>query len=441
MCSFRVRSAGEDKPVQETTVYVESPCSQVRQTPMKVSEDILKTMLRSLRLSLWLCWTFLPAYGQLSFLDNQIAVHGAFSQGYMISSGNDYLTLPTTSGSFAFTDASVNISASLTSKLRVGAQGYDREVGQLGKGHVVLDWALVDYRFSDFFGVRAGKVKTVFGLYNDTQDQEFLHTWALLPQAVYPLDLRGAEIAHTGSDIYGTIPVSHVGSFLYTAYAGLAPADLAGGFQYADASFGTYVGAIKGTIEGVDLKWQTPVPGLLAGAGLLSTPQDYTGVNLHSGGLVHYHVPKHENVFSLQYAKGNWHLDGEYTNQTNQIFIQGLNGPTTLHVSDHPTAGYGAIAYRVNKHLELGTYRGLFFSNLTAIPPGAPPEPAASKHIFDQAVTVRFDITRFCDFKIEGHFIDGYGSAGSFRGFYPQDNPSGLKPRTDLLVLRLGFNI
>jgi len=37
-----------------------------------------------------------------------------------------------------------------------------------------------------WFGVRGGKVKTVIGLSNDTQDYEFLNTFALLPQSVYP---------------------------------------------------------------------------------------------------------------------------------------------------------------------------------------------------------------------------------------------------------------
>jgi len=50
-------------------------------------------------------------------------------------------------------------------------------------------------------GFRAGKVKTALGLYNDTQDAESLHTWALLPQALYPTDLRTSLIAHTGGDV------------------------------------------------------------------------------------------------------------------------------------------------------------------------------------------------------------------------------------------------
>lgn len=78
------------------------------------------------------------------------------------------------------------MSTKLTNKLRMGAQIYDRKIGQLGGGRV-----------------RAGKVKTALGLFNDTQDAEFLHIWALLPQSLYPTDLRSSLIAHTGVDIHG----------------------------------------------------------------------------------------------------------------------------------------------------------------------------------------------------------------------------------------------
>jgi hypothetical protein len=57
-------------------------------------------------------------------------------------------------------------------------------------------------------------------------------------------------------------------------------------------------------------------------------------------------------------------------------------------------------------------------------------------HIFDKAVTVRFDLTRFWTLKLEGHFMDGVGAPGQAHGFYPQDNPQGLKPATHMLVIR-----
>jgi len=65
---------------------------------------------------------------------------------------------------------------------------------------------------------------------------------------------------------------------------------------------------------------------------------------------------------------------------------------------------------------------------------------ALSNHIYDQTVTARVDINRYWNFKVEGHFIDGYGSINSARGFYLAQNPNGFQPKTSMLVLRTGFD-
>src|SRR5580693_9416892 len=131
-----------------------------------------------------------------------IQFHSFLQQGFAYSNQNNYLTMNTSNGTFAMTDGGINVSTSLTDKFHVGAQVYFRNIGALGDYHPQLDWAYGAYRFKDWFGIRAGKVKTALGLYNDTQDMEFLQTFALLPQSVYPLDLRSNTIAHTGGDIF-----------------------------------------------------------------------------------------------------------------------------------------------------------------------------------------------------------------------------------------------
>ena len=128
-----------------------------------------------------------------------VQMHSFAQQGFALSNENNFLSMDTSGGSFAMTDGGINASVALTDKFRVGAQVYARNIGQLGDYHVQLDWAYGDYKFKDWFGVRGGKIKTALGLFNDIQDNEFLQTWALLPQGVYPLDLRSNTIAHTGA--------------------------------------------------------------------------------------------------------------------------------------------------------------------------------------------------------------------------------------------------
>src|SRR5262249_18498204 len=127
-------------------------------------------------------------HAQFSVAGRQVQVHGFGSQGFAYSDNNNFLSMQTSSGSAAMTDGGVNASVRLTDRFRVGAQLYISNIGDMGQWHPQLDWAVGDYRFKDWFGVRGGRVKTSLGLYNDTQDMEFLHTWALLPQSLYPVD-------------------------------------------------------------------------------------------------------------------------------------------------------------------------------------------------------------------------------------------------------------
>ena len=70
-----------------------------------------------------------------------------------------------------------------TPKLRVAVQARYFLLADSGNA-IVLDWAAADYKFNDRLGVRFGKVKTPWGLFNETQDIDPSYIWALLPQSV-----------------------------------------------------------------------------------------------------------------------------------------------------------------------------------------------------------------------------------------------------------------
>jgi hypothetical protein len=61
------------------------------------------------------------------------------------------------------------------------------------------DWFYLDYRFQDWFGLRAGRLKIPYGLHNEVQAIDSARVPVLLPQSVYPLQgremdrSRGAE--------------------------------------------------------------------------------------------------------------------------------------------------------------------------------------------------------------------------------------------------------
>lgn len=385
------------------------------------------------------------ARAEITVAGRELQFHGFFSQGFLKSDGNNYLTLPSSraGGSFGLTDGGLNVSTQVTNRFRVGAQAYVRKVGALGRGHVTLDWAFGDYRVNDWLGVRVGRVKTVFGLYNDTQDLEFLHTWALLPQSIYPIDLRGYNISHLGGDLYGTVPVGRAGTVAYTVYGGTAPADRAGGLQYGLAASGYVTGPRRGSMYGGDAKW-TPLTGLTVGASYMRAKLTNQGQNVRLGGPFRSDGWVTQRGVAAQYNRNAWRLEWEYVRAPFDTLVHtALSpfGPYRAQLQYDVRGSYVAGAYRFNKWLEVGTYHSRLFPNADRQIPAyfryLPPE---ERHVFDQAVTARFDLRSYWDLKVEGHFMDGYGDPGTARGFYPQSNPQGMVRRTNLLVVRLGFN-
>lgn len=357
-------------------------------------------------------------------------IHSFASQGYEYSNDNNYLTMKS-GGSFAMTDGGVNISTQLTDHFRVGAQVYDRKIGHLGDGTVQLDWAEGDYKFKDWFGVRAGKVKTVLGLYNDTQDMTFLYTWAILPQSMYSLDLRGLTMSHEGGDVYGTFGLKKLGDLSYTGYVGRRPNDPTGGYVFGTMrGAGDYLTSESGRVAGGDLRWATPLKGFTAGASLMDLDVTMRGV------VVKTDLPdtvdiKKDDIYAyyVTYGKGNLKVDGEYRREWR---VQSTNSAKDADADVR--SWYISAAYRICKLLEVGSYYSRWYANWQN------PTQNPSDRIFDPAVTARFDLTRWWNIKVEGHFMSGWGGQGTFRGFYSSLNPGGLQPDTSALVVRTGWN-
>ena len=342
--------------------------------------------------------------------------------------------MPTSNGSLAMTDGGANISASISDKFRVGAQVYVRNVGDLGNFHPQLDWAYGDYKFKDWFGIRAGKVKTALGLLNDTQDAEFLYTWAILPQSVYPLDLRSNTIAHTGGDVYGTVGLRKAGSLSYTGYFGTRVNDAYGGMYYSGADNGYLMKSYGGKAGGADLRWNTPIAGLMLGGSWADQTLNMTVTIIAAGNAIAtlFAQPQHITAVYGDYAHGRWHFNGEFR-KNRQLLNTSLFGVTSVgNASDRGM--FLTASFRVTNRLEVGAYNSRYY-----IDKPIDQRPAAS-HIFDQTITARYDITKWWNVKVEGHFINGFGDSFSAHGFYLRDN-SNLKPVTNMLIIRTGYNM
>jgi len=405
-----------------------------------------------LLLSMCLCAAQLSLHAQsLTLFDRQVQIHGFASQGFVHTNSNNWLTMNTSNvGSGEFTDFGANASVQITDQLRAGAQLYDRNLGQLGRWHPSLDWAFADYRFKPWFGIRGGKVKTVLGLYNDTQDLDFLHTFALLPQSVYPTDLRDSTMAHTGGDVYGDIHLKkHLGTLSYTAYAGHRSDSLYSGYPFLFRRYGIYVSSMGGLQYGADLRWHTPLKGLLAGASRLNQNIVASGSVRNpadpAGGLVPFEISSKAewtNQFYGEYASGRLRIDSEYRRYFRDYVIPSMYSGNIIDVRGWYVSG----AYRIVKKLEVGSYysrytvTSVYWGPIGQAFPNQTDTSLPANHIYDKVIMARVDLNRFWNVKLEGHFMDGYGDSSFPDGFYPQVNPQGFKPDTNALVVKTGFN-
>ena len=385
-------------------------------------------------------WILLLMAGQVSAQQQEgpVQLHGFFTQGYAISDLNNYLTMQTSQGTPQMTDGGLNLTWQISKKWRVGVQVYDRYIGDLGKGKASLDWALVDYRFRDWLGFRAGKVKTPLGLFTDSQDQEFDYTWALLPQAVYPLDLRETLNAHSGGDLYGSLGLRSKGSIAYQMYAGTVPSDYRTGFLYGIEDSGFKNVTYSGRITGYDLRWTAPVSGWLGGVSQSFLQRDITGdlVAAPLQGTAKTYLSRQTALY-LEYEGGRWRFDGEYRAWKALTRLWGVP-PRLQQSGQNSPSWFVALSYRAAKRVEIGAYRSQFHYTPLFNPPLVLTGPGAN-HIYDTTVTLRLDPTPFWNIKVEGHFIDGFGNVLSARGFYPRYHPQGIQPVTNMLVLRTGF--
>jgi hypothetical protein len=329
--------------------------------------------------------------------DRAVEVHGFVSPGFLVSTGNNYLA-KSKRGSFEFTEMGINFTVPLTEKLRTGIQLFARDLGPTNNYNPRADWFYLDYRFDDWFGIRAGRVKIPFGFYNDTSDIDAARVPILLPQSIYSLAARDFALAQSGGEIYGRVRTRSLGALEYRLYGGtifLAPANISASSTIpvteVDVPF----------VAGERLIWETPLDGLrLAGslqAGRLdasfiippNTPNFPAGpasLGLHSVawlGSAEYAL--HDVQLSAEYGRSTGRVSG-----TNQAFFQRV-------VSER---GYVMATYRLTDWFWPGAQYGVLF-------PTVENRSGRDKVQHDVAGTLRFDINHHWLVKLEGHFMSG----------------------------------
>ncbi|HBV21947.1 MAG TPA: hypothetical protein DEF07_09560, partial [Nitrosomonas sp.] len=135
--------------------------------------------------------------------------HGFASQGYTYTTGNNFFGNSQKDGSFDFREVGINVMGHVYPNLLIAAQGLYRDAGGSDTDNFRLDFANLDYQLplnnQSTVGIRLGRIKNPFGLYNDTRDVIWTRPGVTLPQSVYfdALALRQAMISSDGGLVYG----------------------------------------------------------------------------------------------------------------------------------------------------------------------------------------------------------------------------------------------
>ena len=342
----------------------------------------------------------------LPFVD----IHAFGSQGFILTTGNEYLNDDSKRGSFRFTEVGLNVSKQLTDRLSFGVQIFAQNVGPAGSYTPQIDWFYLDYRWRDWLGLRVGRSKIPYGFYNEANDIDSARVPILLPQGVYPLQARQFLFAQTGAQLYGFARSRWLGALDYRLYGGtiyINPSEL--------VPVGTPV-PLKFNVPytfGGRLTWETPLPGLrlaLSGLFLRMDVTVFLGMGKTAG------IVNHSKgwIASGEYALKNLTLTGEYSRgYSDQDSVIPTSNFEVVGDNWYVMATYAATAW-----LQPGVYYSLKFPDIEK-------RDGLENKQRDLSFTLRFDLNRYWLVKLEGHYMAGTaGLINPLRFGPPPANPA-----------------
>ncbi len=335
--------------------------------------------------------------------EQDIEFHGFVSQGFLKSTKNEYLA-NSTDGSFEFFEAGLNVTKAVSQQLRLGLQLFSRDLGPTGDYKVLLDWAYLDYRWRDWLGVRAGRIKIPFGLYNDTSDIDAAHPSALLPQSVYPVENRNFLLAQTGGELYGYRRFEHAGALDYRLYGGtvfldVPPQPPGSPIQLLDLQIPYLVGG--------RVMWETPHEGLRLGVSaqkLRLETEIFDGRDPMMPKVIEADVPATLVQGSIEYTVDEFVFAAEWSRWYTSV--ESSDPMAVPEVEQTNERAYGLVSYRATPRLQPSMYYSLFYLDA-----GKTEGRQSKQH--DAAATLRIDITANWLLKLEAHYLRGTGQLSS----------------------------
>jgi hypothetical protein len=141
------------------------------------------------------------------WLPDSIQVHGFLSQGFIHTSNNNFFGHSDDSLSTDFRELGINGSWSALPDLQLALQVVWRDAGQTDEDGFRVDYGLASYNLlsteSSQLAIRAGRVPTPLGFYNETRDVAATRPSIFLPQSIYFDVNRNLALSADGGYLYG----------------------------------------------------------------------------------------------------------------------------------------------------------------------------------------------------------------------------------------------
>jgi hypothetical protein len=372
----------------------------------------------------------------VDFLDGDLQLHGFFSLTLVNTSDNNFFGQSDDQISNEYSEVGANASWRLTPDLQLSAQLLSHRAGGTDDGDVRLDYGLLDWTMTSSeegrSGMRVGRIKTAYGLYNKTRDVPFTRPSIILPQSIYFDRTRNLTVSADGVELFveryhenGSLSASFAYGQPQTnteaatvALVGLNPpghldSKLAPDFQVIyEGAGGKY--RLGFTALHLDLRYKPGYSDRLGAGRFKLTPL----------------------IFSAQYNAEKWSLTSEYASRRISVTDFGpyfYNGDA-LGESYYLQATYrlapkweALLRYDVY-YADKGDRNGKDFSAATRLP-------AFTRYAKDWTAGVRFDVTPQFMLRAEAHHVDGTG----FLAVQDNPNPRDLRRYWDSFMLLGSF--
>lgn len=359
--------------------------------------------------SLTLCLFLLSGSAQsLNWDDGKGQLHGFLTQGLVASTGNNFYGDSRRNVSLDFREIGLNGSYHITPGIQLSAQIISRRTGEMDDSPLWLDYAFADISLmqqeTSKLGIRLGRMKNPYGLYNDTRDVAFTRPGIITPQSIYFDHSRKLSLSGDGIHLYGTLQAPGGNLDAIFGIAQLPTNDPSGKSVLIGSNANGEFDSDRPSV-GFRVLYETDNGHWRGGITYMSMRTKYQAAA--NDPYASRKIDLEPIIFSLQYLDEQWTLTGEYT-QFRTAITQ--TQATVFHgISD---GWYLQGQYRFKPQWELLLRYETATSdkndpdgkNFAAQYPG---QPAFSRYTHDWIAGLRYDVNSSFMLRAEIHHVKG----------------------------------